>query len=371
MIKKISMILLFVLLLSVNVNAEENDIYKEQLEISGANQLTESLPQEIQEYLEEYSIDISDYNWVNNLNYKNVFSHIWDFLSGGAKKHLATFGCVLGVILLTAALMGNSVGSVNQTVNYVTVLCIAALILTPLFSTITATVDALKNCAYFITGFVPVFAAIIAAGGKVATSVSMSALLLGAANGMTYIANFVIVPLMGGYLAVSVSSSVSPILNNSGLSESIKKFVFWIMSFITTVFVGILGIQTAVNSSADSLSMKTAKFIIGSSVPVAGGVLSEALSTLTASISLLKSSVGIYGVIICCMFFLPILCELLLWRFTLFGTTFMANIFSLPKLSGLLKSVDTVLSVLVGIVLISCAMFIISFAVVINSGKAV
>ncbi len=371
MIKRIVLTLIFVILFSVSVNAEESDIYKEQLEISGADELSDSLPPEIQQYLEEYSIDISDYNWVNNLNYQNVFSHIWSFITGGAKNQLATFGCVLGVILISAALTDNSVGGINQTVNYVTVLCIAAVILTPLFSSITAAVDALKNCAYFITGFVPVFAAIIAASGKAATSVSMSTLLLGAANGMSYVANFVIVPLMGGYLAVSVSSAVSPLLSNSGLSESIKKIVFWIMSLISTVFVGILGIQTAVNSSADSLSMKTAKFIVGSSVPVAGGVLSEALSTLTASISLLKSSVGIYGVIICCLFFLPILCELLLWRFTLFGTTFVANIFSLSKLSGLLKSVDTVLSVLVGIILISCAMFIISLTVVINSGKSI
>ena len=69
-----------------------------------------------------------------------------------------------------------------------------------------------------------------------------------------------------------------------------------------------------VNSAADNLSMRTAKFIIGSAVPVAGGVLSEALGTLTASVSLLKSSVGIYGVVACVVIFLPLLTELFLWR---------------------------------------------------------
>ena len=219
--------------------------------------------------------------------------------------------------------------------------------------------------------FVPVFAAIVASGGKVMTSVSMSTLLLGAANGMNYIASYIIIPLMSGYLCLSICSSVSPLLNQSGLCESIKKLAFWIMSLISTVFVGILSIQTAVNSSADNLSMRTAKFIIGSSVPVAGGILSEALGTLTSSLSLLKSSVGIYGVIICCLFFLPIVLELLLWRLTLFATTFISDIFSLPKLSNLLKSTDTVLSVLIGVILISCAMFVISLTIVIGSGKAI
>ena len=112
--------------------------------------------------------------------------------------------------------------------------------------------------------------------------------------------------------------------------------------------------------------MKTAKFIIGSAVPVAGGVLSEALGTLTASISLLKSTVGIYGVIVCLLFFLPIICELLLWRLGLAVSIFLSGIFSVSKLSSLLKSIDTVLSVLIGIILLSCAMFIISLTVVIS-----
>lgn len=113
--------------------------------------------------------------------------------------------------------------------------------------------------------------------------------------------------------------------------------------------------------------MRTAKFIIGSSVPVAGGVLSEALGTLTASMSLLKSTVGIYGVVICCLIFLPIIIELVLWRITLWIADFVSLQFSLTKISGLLQSLDTVLSVLIGIILLTAAMFIISLSVVMGS----
>jgi stage III sporulation protein AE len=143
------------------------------------------------------------------------------------------------------------------------------------------------------------------------------------------------------------------------------------MGFISTLFIGILSIQTAVNSSADTLSVKTAKFIVGSTVPVAGGVLAEALTTVTASLNLLKSSVGIWGVLICALTFLPLVIELLLWRVCLWGLAFFGDTFSLSKISNLLKSVDSVLSVLVGIVLLSFAMFTISLTVVILGGKAV
>ena len=228
----------------------------------------------------------------------------------------------------------------------------------------------MKGLSVFMLAFIPVFAVIVAASGGAATSVSMSALLLTAAQGVSYISSFAVLPLMGGYLAVSISSSVSPLMQRSGIAETVKKLALWITAFISTVFAGILGIQTAVNSSADTLTAKTARFIIGSSVPVAGGVLSEALGTVTASVTLLKSSVGIYGAAACAAILLPLITELLLWRAVLLITAGVAGLFSLPQISGLLKAVDSMMSVLLGIILMVGAMFVISLAVVVSTGRA-
>lgn len=371
MIKKIICIIFITLCFSITACAEETDIYKEQLENSGALELDEALPDEVKYYLDEYSIDISDYNWVNNLNTENVFAHIWSFFKSGIKTPLTAVTSISAIILISAVLFENqNSAAIGQTVMYCVSLAVAGIICVPVFSVISASVNALKGCAVFMTAFIPVFAVIIAAAGKAATGASMSALLLGAANAVSYVANFLVVPLMGGYLSISITSSVSPILSSTGLSAAVKKFSFWVMSLISTIFVGILSIQTAVNSSADNLTMRTAKFIIGSSVPMAGGVLSEALGTLTASMSLLKSSVGIYGVVICCLIFLPILTELLLWRFALWFTVFLSQTFSNVKISGLLQAIDTVLSVLIGMILLTGAMFVISLSVLVSSGKA-
>lgn len=369
MIKKIIVIIFIIFTLTLTVEAEETDIYKQQLENSGALEIEEHLPDYVKEYLEQNSIDISDYNWVNTLTSENVFSHIWGFLKSGIKVPLITLSSILAIILISAILFQTENNSVNGAVMFATSLATVGVVCVPIFSVISASVNAMKGCAVFMTAFIPVFAVIVASSGHIATSVSMSTLLLAATNAVSYISNFAVVPLMGGYLSISVASSVTPFLNNNGISAAIKKFSFWVMSFISTVFLGILSIQTAVNTSADNLSMRTAKFIIGSSVPVAGSVLSEALNTLTASMSLLKTSVGIYGVVICCLIFLPILIELLLWRFTLWITEFISQTFSLSKISGLLQALDTVLSVLVGVILLNCAMFVLSLTVLVSSGR--
>lgn len=369
MIKKIICFIFIIFIFTLNVSAEETDIYKEQLEKSGALEMKEHIPDEVNDYLNDYGIDISDYNWVNNLKTENVFTHIINFLKSGFKKPLTALGCILSIIIINAILFDSQNSSVNTVVIYAATLSVAGIIIAPIFSAINTAIGAMKACATFMTAFIPVFAVITAATGKTATSVSMSAMLLGAANGVSLLSNFAVVPLISGYLSLSLATSVSPLIQNNGITGAVKKLSLWVMSFISTVFLGVLSIQTVVNAHSDNLSMRTAKFIIGSSVPVAGGVLSEALGTLTASVSLLKSSVGIYGVVVCCLIFLPIIIELLLWRFSLWAADFVSLQFSLTKISALLQSIDTVLSVLIGIILLTAAMFIISLSVVIGSGK--
>ncbi len=369
MIKKIIVISFLLLVLCLPVFAEETDIYKEQLKNSGALELEENLPDETRDFLNNNSINISDYNWINNLDMQNVFSHIIDFLKNGFKKPIIALGSIVAIVLINAILFNSENNSVEKIVTYTATIAISGIVILPIFSAITAAVNAMKGCATFITAFIPVFAVITAATGKAVTSVSMSGLLLGAANAVSLLSNFAVVPLIAGYLSLSLATSISPVFNSDGISAAVKKLSLWIMSFISTVFIGILSIQTIINSSADNLSMRTAKFIVGSSVPVVGTVLSEALNTLTASMALLKSSVGIYGIVICCIIFLPIIIELLLWRLILWIADFVSVGFSLTKISGLLKSIDTVLSVLIGVILLTGAMFIISLTVIISITK--
>ncbi len=369
MIKKIISLIFVIFIFTLGVSAQETDIYNDQLEKSGILEIEDEIPESVNDYLKENGIDITDYNWVNNLKTENVFSHIWNFLKSGLKQPLISLGCILSIIIITAVLFDSQNYSVSTVVVFAETLSVAGIIIAPIFSAINTAVSAMKACATFMTAFIPVFAAITAISGKTATSASMSALLLGAANGVSLLSNFAVVPLIGGYMSLSLATSVSPLINNNGISQAIKKLSLWVMSLISTVFLGVLSIQTVVNAHADNLSMRTAKFIIGSAVPVAGGVLSEALGTLTASVSLLKSSVGIYGVVICCLLFLPIIIELLLWRFALWIADFVSLSFSLAKISSLLQSIDTVLSVLIGVIMLTAAMFIISLSVVIGSGN--
>ncbi len=372
--RKLRILILFCLLsalLTLGVRAEgsgsPDEFYSEQYKNSGAEEIENNLPEQTREYFRDNGIDPSDYNWVNSLSAESVFKHIFTFIASGAKAPIKAGAGIIAIVLISAALGCVEIKSSSMTAAvYAAAAASAAVIAVPVSSVINASVNALRGTGIFMLSFIPIFAVIVAASGAAVTSASMSALLLAAAETVTYISSFAVLPLMGGYLAVSLSGAVSPAIKKSGIAETVKKLAFWIMAFISAVFIGILGIQTAVNASADTLASKTAKFIIGSSVPVAGGVLSEAINTVTASMGLLKSSVGIYGALACAVTLLPLVIELLIWRAVLLVTSAVSELFSLGGIAGLLRAVDSMMSVLIGIILLVGAMFVISLAAVVT-----
>lgn len=372
--KRLSFVILFVFfsfMCSFSCNASTATDYIEQYEALGVDEIKDSLDDETRYMLEESGIDPADYDWVNNMNNEGVYEHIKDFLSGGMKRPLKSCATILGVIIVTAAITSfGTENASNRTALYACTLACGAIIATNILSTVSAAANSMKSCSTFMLAFIPVFAAMVTLAGHSVTSASMSTLLLTAAEAVSMISSFFIMPFMGGYLSLSLSSSISPLISGSSIADTVKKISLWTFSLASTVFIGILGIQTAVNSAADTVAAKTAKFIIGTSVPISGTVLAEAAATISASMGLLRSSVGIYGVVAIAFTVLPTVTELVLWRVMITLLAAAADGFSLPKMGGLLRAVDSMLSILLGLLLLVAGLFIISLTVIVSAGRS-
>ena len=365
--KRIVILFLLVWLFALPVCA--NSAYDSQYENIVGEGVTDSIDEGTREFFLQNGIDAKNPTWVNNLNVKNVLSHIWNIITGGAKTPVKSGVLIASVIFLTASLTAFGVAPRFESAIYAAVLCIGILIAKDVWQCVSASVDVVKACSAFMLAFVPIFATILSISGKAVTAASMSALLLTVSEIVSSASSFAVLPLMGGYLALSISSGVSPLVNSSGIVESFKKLSMWIMSLLGTLFIGVLGIQTAVNAASDSVALRTTKFILGTCVPVAGGVLSEAVSTVSGSVGLLRSSVGIYGVVALGFMLLPIVIQLILWRCVLMLDISLSEMFSLTKVSGILRAVDSMLSVLLGVVLLVGGLFIISLSIVVTAGK--
>lgn len=368
--KRIIVLIILIFCFSVTASAEDNDFYNDARQLSGFDSVADSLPDEVQRLFRENGIDTQNFNWVENLDSGNLFKMIWSFISTGGKTPFLALAELLAIIIIYATVNAftDEKGGLAPTLSYIFSVIIALALIKNIIGSINGCVSAVSGTGVFMLSFVPVYAGIITVGGAPATAVSSSALLLGAAELVVSACAFLIVPLMSAYLGLGVATGMSPLIKDSGVADAVKKVAMWILSFCFTLFLGLLSMQTAIGTSADSMSVKTAKFMVGSFVPVVGSSLSEALTTVIGSVAVLKNSVGIYAVIAILALLLPVVIELLLWRLCIMVCIMASGMFSLPKIPQILKAVDSVFALLIGIILFVGALFIIALALVARAG---
>ncbi|KUK11014.1 MAG: Stage III sporulation protein AE [Clostridia bacterium 41_269] len=70
------------------------------------------------------------------------------------------------------------------------------------------------------------------------------------------------------------------------------------LGIFLTLFVGFLGMQGIAGVVVDSVTLKTAKFMTGTFVPVVGKMMADALEVIVGTSLLLKNAVGLIGIII-------------------------------------------------------------------------
>lgn len=362
-------IIVFVVVLFFNMpsvcSAEEvdvNDIYNEQLEALDLEKLNDNLSSNTKDILEK--IDLSDpaTSFSDAFTPDNVFDIINDFLKNNVKTPIKS-GLTISSVLLFAAACG-SVYEHNKLIKYTVAVCLAASAVLPAVATVTVCADTLKNAGFFMLSFLPIFAAVLASSGKPLTAAGFSAVMTVATQFVTAVCSFLLVPLSGMQLSLGLCGCVSGDFKLQSVTGAVKKISNWSLSLITTVFLAVLGIQTAINSPADNLYSKTAKFLLGSAVPYVGNVVSEALNTVRGCVSLLRSTVMIYGVCAVALTVLPVIIELVVWRLVFWVCGSVAEVLSVESAVDLIKSVDTAMSFVLGITLLVLIMFIISLTLV-------
>ena len=124
----------------------------------------------------------------------------------------------------------------------------------------------------FFSSVIPIFSAVTLAGGGVegaavgAAGMNLVASVVGGAFAAT-------LSLVAG---VSVAMSLAACAGGSGsaaVNRSAKGLFLWIFGISTTLLMGTLSLQTMVSSAADSATMRTAKYMASTAIPVAGGII--------------------------------------------------------------------------------------------------
>lgn len=372
-IKKILFVIFLIALILIPVcalaqeeyNEEEYNQTLEQFDLS----FLEELDEDTYKVLDELGLTDFDYNKIIDFSFSDIADYLKEMIADGVKKPLYSCGIILLIIILSSFFQGFR-ESVNDSemislLSTVSALVIAVLLVSQLKYSISSACAAISVCADFIFAFVPAFCIIVATSGNTVTAFSTNTLLLSLAQALNFISENIFLPLSNCFLAVGICSGIRSELNLQQLIFNLKKYLTTAISVCATAFVSILSIKTAVSARADAIGLRSMRFAINSVVPVIGGAISEGLLSIQAYSSLIKSSVGIVGIIAVLTVFVPPVLNVSFWRLFLSLCRTVSDIFNDRSVSSVLKAFEDSLLIMNVILILSMVTTIISIGILI------
>ncbi|WP_455484263.1 stage III sporulation protein AE [Eubacterium sp.] len=353
---------------SMDYSEEE---YNETLSSYDLSSFEKELDADTYKMLDELGVLDFSYESITGLSFNDIVGLLKSLFQKKAELPIKSSVTVLIFILLSAflqSLKAESDDSVNMIYSTATALLVATVVLVKLTSTVSLASMAISVASNFVYAFIPVFCSIVVASGGITTGFSTNTTLLILAQGLSFISSNVFMPIVNCYLALGVTSSLRYELNLDKLLSSVKKIITTCISFVSGVFVSVLSVKTAVAGRADMLGLRSIRFAINSVVPVIGSSISEGLLSIQAYSSLIKSSVGIVGVMAVVLVFLPSIIEVVLWRISLTLCVIVSDVFGDKSVSAVLNAFLNTLLLINVILILSMVTTVISFGILIAAG---
>ncbi len=370
--KRFLIVLFIAILIPSGAYAQENnfdsDTYNEYLSDYDFSFFEDTLDRNTYELLEELGVESFDPSSITSLEFEDLVNILKNILIGKLETPLESAFAILVFILLSSFFQsfkteGDS--SMSSLFSTASSLIIAVVLLIKIGKTISVCAATIGLASDFIYAFIPVFCAITASSGGVTTTFSTNSLLLILSQGLSFVSSNVFVPLINCFTAIGICSGIRSELNLGRVISSLKRCITSIISFLAAAFVSILSIKTAVASRADALGLRSVRFAINSVVPVIGSAISEGLLSIQSYSSLIKSSVGVVGIVAVALVFLPGIIEVVIWRFMLSICIIISDVFGDNSVSLVLKAFRDSMLLINVILILSMVTTVISIGILI------
>jgi stage III sporulation protein AE len=171
---------------------------------------------------------------------------------------------------------------------------IAAVSFGSIVSVVEKTIESMQHIASIA---MPALIALMASSGRIVSVTALQPIMLIGVNTACHILKTVLLPIavMAGLLFLV--DSLSERFKLKTIAKLLKSCAVWLTGALTLVFSIMVSIQKLASSSVDAVAIKTAKFAVGTFIPVAGKYMSDAAETILVCTSAARNAAGILTVI--------------------------------------------------------------------------
>jgi stage III sporulation protein AE len=345
-------LLIFALLLIILPTAAraEVDIIESQYEALGGDELKDALTGEAKDMLE--GVEIKDgSNFTEGL--KKILGSVGTRLGEILRKGISSAAILIVIAILTSLsetiYESLSSGSAPNYIHLIGTIAIAGIAVSDVGSFLRLGSNTVSELSAFSKVLLPTLTAAAAAGGAVTSAAAKYAATALFLDILITVAERVLVPLIYAYTASVVACAAIGGEALSGAVNVLKWVANVVLTAVVLLFIAYLTISGVVTGTAYALTTRVAKTTISTILPVVGGIISDAASSILAGANMLRNAIGIYGLLgvtaMCIIPFLRLAVQYLCYKFAA-GITAAV---SASRISKLIGGIGTAFGLMMGV----------------------
>ena len=298
---------------SLTVSADEdkkielNENIIKLLEDLDLSELQKYLDENEDSYLFQYGDtagEIIKYLIQGNLNtdYGGYLNELLSILFKNVISLIPAFATVVAVALLSAIvssaegnILGKSTSKIVHLACYSLIILIITSMLLGVISDCLSSINSVRKQIEIITPILTTLT-VLTGGTSSAAIYQPSAIFL--SSGAVEIVGGFIFPATIAVIVLNFMSKLNTQMSFSGFTALMKSIMKWVIGITVTVFSIFITFQSSASSLFDGIIFKATKYVVSNSVPIVGNFLSSGFDMLTSAGLLIKSSVGICGLLL-------------------------------------------------------------------------
>ncbi|QXM06016.1 stage III sporulation protein AE [Crassaminicella indica] len=267
---------------------------------------------------------------------------------------------------LSNAFASESVGKLAYTACYLVIVAIAI----KSFSIATSIgIDAIDEMISFMQALLPILLTLLMSMGAVTSTAIFQPVIVASVSVVSTLMQNIILPMIFFSVILSIVNNLSSKIHISKLASLLKQTCIILIGFILTIFTGIITIQGLTASTADGITIRTAKFAVDRFIPVVGGFVSDAFDTILGCSLLIKNAVGALGIILLIIIIAMPLLKILTLIFIYKMTAAIIEPITENQLVNCLNDMSNAMVLILGTVISVAIMFFFTVTIIVGAGN--
>lgn len=307
--------------------------------------------------------------WDPEQFHDSILSILW-----GEVQDAASVGIQMVAICILVGMLehlSNSFGgkTVSRIGSMICSCAIAALCLSQFGQVYKICSGTAEMLSFIMTVLLPVLLPLLIAVGGPAAGGTLHPLILTSVTLFSALIKKMILPCMFFSGILFLTNSLTQKGNLKKLSVLLRNAGIFITGLAVTLFSGLTELQNIVSASADGMLAKTVRYSADHFIPIIGRFAADSLDLVISCVSMIKSSVGLIGIIlILSVLLIPILKILaiaLIFKLTAILTEPLGN----PSLSDCMDELGTTMLFMMAILLLTGILFLLFLTILIHIGN--